>query len=262
MTTLKESVARQFGATADAYKSSHVHARGADLARLVEGAALHAGLRVLDAGCGAGHTAAAAAPLVGAVVAVDLSPAMLEAAASLARERGLANVTFRPADVEALPFADAAFDVVLSRYSAHHWPSLPNALREIRRVLKPGGRLHLGDIVSEGAPLVDSYLQMIELLRDPSHVRDRSVAEWRGALYAAGFDVLEVEPFACPLGFDEWTARMATPPARAAVLRELMQQAPAEVTSALGIQPNADFTLAGAILRAQAASRGGREAQP
>lgn len=58
--------------------------------------------------------------------------------------------------------------MVISRYSAHHWHDVPQALREVQRVLKPGGKFILMDITSPGRPVLDIWLQTIEVLRDPS----------------------------------------------------------------------------------------------
>jgi SAM-dependent methyltransferase len=100
--------------------------------------------RVLDAGCGAGHTALAFAPRVAEVVALDLTEAMLAQGRKLAKQRDLTNIMFQRGDVEKLAFDDASFDLVTSRYSAHHYPHPLAAVRECARVLRPGGRLLLG----------------------------------------------------------------------------------------------------------------------
>jgi len=138
---VKQAVTQQFSAVAEHYRTSAVHAAGEDLAHLVAAAALRGHERVLDAGSGAGHTALALAPGAAQVTAVDLSAAMLAQGQRLAQERGQDNITFEVGDVEALTFAAASFDLVASRYSAHHWPHPQQALREFRRVLRPGGRL-------------------------------------------------------------------------------------------------------------------------
>jgi len=251
METLKESVEQQFSRTADAYRTSSVHAGGADLEQMVALAALTGREAVLDAGCCAGHTAAALAPFARSVVAFDLSERMLAVTAQLAAARGLTNLTTRQGDVEALPFDDASFDLVVSRYSAHHWPHPQAALAEIRRVLKPGGRFLLDDIVSVDDYTADTHLQTIELLRDPSHVRDHPPGEWLALLRGAGFGAELAYAFPCRLNFAEWTARMATPAPAVALLRERMAAAPSEVRAALEIDATGEFfTIPGAIFSA------------
>ena len=143
---VKDSVEKQFSQAAQHYSTSPIHASGPDLAHMLKAARLSGGESVLDAGCGAGHTALYFAPHVAQVVACDLSTSMLAQGERLARERGLSNLQFRQADVEHLPFGSGEFDRVTTRYSAHHWPNPLAALREFRRVLRPGGFVLLGDI--------------------------------------------------------------------------------------------------------------------
>ncbi|WP_163311821.1 class I SAM-dependent methyltransferase, partial [Enterobacter cloacae] len=83
---------------------------------------------------------------------------------------------------ERLPFDDAAFDIVATRFSAHHWYDVRKGLAEARRVLKPGGKLVIVDIVAPEVPLLDTLLQTAEVLRDVSHVRDYRVSEWQAML--------------------------------------------------------------------------------
>ena len=142
--------------------------------------------RVLDLGCGAGHTALTFAPRVAEVVAVDLAEAMLEQGRRLARERGIENVDFRLGDVERLDVPDGSFDVVTSRFSAHHYPAPERALAEVVRVLCPGGTFLLADSVAPEAHGCDSFLNTLEVLRDPSHVRDHRVSQWEAMFSEAG----------------------------------------------------------------------------
>ena len=86
--------------------------------------------RVLDLGCGGGHVSYRVAPHVREVVACDLTPDMLTQVKRAAAERGLSNIVARQGAAERLPFADASFDIVLSRYSAHHWRDFEAGLRE------------------------------------------------------------------------------------------------------------------------------------
>ena len=188
-------VGGQFGARAAAYLSSAVHAQGADLQALAELVAGQSEARVLDLGCGAGHVSFHVAPEVGEVVAYDLSPQMLETVAQSAGERGLRNITTQQGVAENLPFAADSFDHVIGRFSAHHWHDFDAGLREVTRVLKPEGTAAFVDSLSPGTPLLDTYLQAVEMLRDPSHVRSYSRAEWDAALARAGLMPVRVASF-------------------------------------------------------------------
>src|SRR5262249_21242237 len=105
---IKESVQKQFAPVAANYATSAVHAGGPDLTAMLATADLRADQRALDAGCGAGHTALAFAPHLAEVVALDLTEAMLAQGRKLARDRGIANITFQRGDVEQLPFPDGS----------------------------------------------------------------------------------------------------------------------------------------------------------
>lgn len=248
---IKASVQQQFGQVAANYSTSTVHAKGADLAEMVKAAQLTGQERVLDAGCGTGHTALTFAPLVTQVTAVDFTEGMLAQGRLLAQERALTNLDFRFADVEALPFDDAEFDLVVSRYSAHHWPHPQRALQEFARVLRPGGAFILSDIVSYDDYTCDTYLQAIELLRDPSHVRDHTVKQWLAMLTAATFLEAQVS-YTGPVWIDfaDWIKRMATPDLNAQMIRTLFAGAPAEFRHALQIETQHNFSFTGAVLRA------------
>jgi ubiquinone/menaquinone biosynthesis C-methylase UbiE len=245
---IKAAVRRQFDPVAANYSTSTVHARGADLAALVEAAKLTGYERVLDAGCGTGHTALALAARGASVVAVDLTAAMLEQGRRLAHERGLTGIEFRLGDVEQLPFADGEFDLVVSRYSAHHWPHPQQALAEFRRVLRPGGRLLLADIVSFEDFALDTFLQTIELLRDPSHVRDHSPSQWVAMCAAAGFAAEIHFRWNVRLDYAEWLARMQTPPRHSAAIESLFDSASTETRKAFRLEADYSFTLNGALI--------------
>ncbi len=110
----------------------------------VSAAALAAGARVLDAGTGPGRLPieiAAALPHV-RMDGVDVSPPMIEYAR---QQPGAGGVTFTVADVAGLPFPDATFDLIVSSLSQHHWDVPEQGVRELRRVLRPGGRLWIYD---------------------------------------------------------------------------------------------------------------------
>lgn len=247
----QELVAAQFGATANAYLTSAVHAQGADLEQLKQALA-HlkpvAHSRVLDLGCGAGHASFAAATVANEVVAYDLSAEMLAVVAAAAQERGLANISTQQGAAEVLPFADASFCAVVSRMSAHHWRDVPAALREIRRVLKPNGKVVMIDIVGADDPLCDTWLQSVELLRDPSHIRDYTPAVWAQMFEAAGLGAEVTPVWRIEIEFSSWVARMRTPEVAQAAIRHLWEKAPAEVRERYRVQPDGSFALEAALV--------------
>jgi len=223
-------VGGQFGSKADAYLNSAVHARSQDLDALVALVGSAAPARVLDLGCGGGHVAFNVSPHVGEVVAYDLSPEMLDVVARTARARELTNVLTKRGVAESLPFENASFEMVVSRFSAHHWSDLDAALREARRVLKAGGKLIMVDTITPGVPLLDTYFQAIEMLRDCSHVRNYSRSEWQGAIARAGLLAGDVIGFRLRLEFASWVERMATPKVQVEAIRALQQSVSATAT--------------------------------
>ena len=247
-------VAQQFGNTASAYLTSAVHAQGADLTALRDIAAGLTGSAkrpvVLDLGCGAGHASFAVAPVAESVTALDLSPEMLAVVAGAAHERGLAQIVAQQGNVASLPFADASFCMVMTRFSAHHWFDVPAALREVNRVLKPGGVLVVIDITAPESPLHDTTLQAVELLRDGSHVRDYRASEWLRMLDEAGFAGERVSDWKLHMQFDEWTARMRTPAERATAIRGLLRSAPMETRDYFAVQGDDSFTIDSTLFRA------------
>jgi SAM-dependent methyltransferase len=116
---------------------------------LAEAVDLRAGERVLDVAAGNGNATLAAARRFADVVSTDYVPALLDRGAQRARAEGLA-VRFEVADAEALPFADASFDVALSTFGAMFAPDHAATARELVRVTRPGGRIGLANWTPEG----------------------------------------------------------------------------------------------------------------
>ena len=241
--TLEALVDKQFGAQASAYLNSDVHSQGPDLAALAALVAGQRAARVLDLGCGGGHVSFAVAKEVGEVVAYDLSGEMLAVVAKAARERGFDNLRTQQGVAEKLPFADASFDYVFSRWSAHHWRDLDLALRETARVLKPGGIAAFIDTVAPGQPLLDTFLQSVELLRDPSHVRDYSRAEWLALIGRAGLDAGQASERRVRLDMKSWLDRMRTPKVQADAIRALEAVMSDSVSRHFAIEADGSFTI-------------------
>lgn len=244
-------VQRNFGAAAADYVTSKVHASGKDLQWLVETAALTGTERVLDVATGGGHTAFALAPYAAEVVALDITRPMLEVAQKEARARGLANVHYLEGDAQALPCEDESFDVVTCRQAPHHFPNVRQAIREWARVLRPGGKLLLIDSTSPEEPEADAFLHKIEILRDPSHVRNHRISEWTAFLNEAGFVVQAAREEGIYLDIPSWTRRMRTPPAAVATIEQLMHNASPAVRERLRFEQRdgvLGFTLPTALI--------------
>lgn len=250
---MEQHVQQQFGAVASNYVKSATHARGEDLPVLVEAIEARGGEKALDLGTAVGHTAFALAARVERVVGIDLTAPMLDLARGLAAERGITNVRFVRGDVADLPFPDASFDVVTSRFSAHHFPRPADVLREVARVLRPGARFVLADTVAPEDDALDTFINAVELLRDRSHVRDHRVSEWRELLAEAGLASEVVFRWDVDLEFEDWVGRMRTPAVAVRMLRALFAEAPenARETYRIAAGPPQSFRLLGAMIRAR-----------
>jgi len=242
----------QWAAVAEHYGTGWSHADGPDLAWLVEAAAPRPDDRAIDLGAGAGHATLALAPRVAQVTAIDPTPEMLAVAARLAAERGIGNVEFVEATAEALPFADATFDVAVSRFSIHHWPDPPAALREVARVLRSRGRVVLVDLVAPEATHLDSFLNAVEVLRDPTHGRSLPPSGWEAALAGAGLAGGIVREWRFRHDTEDWLGRTAPAPWRAEAVRRLLREAPSAARAAFEIAPDGSGFTVGAVVIAAA----------
>lgn len=241
-TSHHDNVAKQFGSQAEAYLTSQVHATGTDLQQLKTMLSEYPHASVLDMGCGAGHASFVAAAEVKQVVAYDLSQDMLDVVAQEAKTRELVNIITRQGYAERLPFTDGEFDIVITRYSAHHWHDVGQALREMARILRPGGKVIIMDIMSPGHPVFDIWLQTIEALRDTSHVRNYSIGEWASMIAASGLMVQSVQTSRLALAFPSWVARMRTPDVLVNAIRAYQQSASEEVKQHFFLQEDGSFT--------------------
>jgi SAM-dependent methyltransferase len=227
-------VRAQFGKTAAAYVASATHASGEDLERLVAVAAPRSGERALDLGCGVGHTLRRIAPLVGLAVGADATIEMLEAGRNSVVSAP--NAAFVQSDATALPFADAAFDLVTCRLAAHHFGDPARAFREVARVLRRGGRFVLVDNCAPDDEALDAFINELETLRDASHVRNHTIGAWRALLEDAGLRAsVESELITTKITTENWLERSQTPRDRAEKVRRRLREAPRPARDAFRI---------------------------
>ena len=185
---------------AAAYRTSTIHASGDDLDLVVEWCEPAEGVTVLDVATGGGHVARRLRERGATVVTVDPAPGME------------ADTT---ASAEDLPFAEASFDAVACRIAAHHFADVETAVREMARVARQRVVVCDNTFVSDASEEADR-------LRDPSHVRNYSVAEWRGLFERAGLRIADEHELRRPLEVEPWLARTGTPDEDAARVRELL----------------------------------------
>ncbi len=255
---IKDQVSARFAAHAQDYVTSPSHAAGDDLERLVTLAEPQPDWRLLDVATGGGHTALRFAPLVREVIALDLTPTMLQAAHRFISETpplqearggephppapspspspadGTAGegekITFLAGDAEALPFSAATFDLVTCRIAPHHFPDCYRFVTECARVLRPGGLLLIEDNTVPDDPRAARYIDSFERLRDPSHHRSYAGYEWEGMLLDAGLVVEHVETLTKPaVNLLDWAGRQGASAAVIERLQVLLRQAPPAV---------------------------------
>jgi ubiquinone/menaquinone biosynthesis C-methylase UbiE len=183
---------------AEAYRNAPEQREGADLDLIVEWAA---GARtVLDVATGGGHVARRLREAGLEVVSADPAPGMRP------------DVICRAED---LPFADGAFDLVVTRIAPHHFDDIAAAVAELARVSHDL-------VIVEDTLYVSEQVEAAEKLRDPTHVRSYSEEEWRSLLEAVGLEVEQVEAFEKRHPLEQWLARSGTPDEDAERVKELL----------------------------------------
>ena len=145
---------------------------------------------VLDVACGPGLLACELAKATSHVTGIDLTPAMIEQAKMLQQQKDLNNITWDIGDVAHLPYENASFSLVVTRYSFHHMIDPALVLTEMKRVCLPGGRVVVVDVTPQ-ADKIDAY-NHVEILRDPSHVRALTIEELHEIIDKAGLFTTKV----------------------------------------------------------------------
>jgi len=181
--THDEKVIEQFTRWAKPFAELPVHSEADGMARTLAAASVAPGMRVLDVACGPGIVSCAVALQGAHVTGIDLTPAMLAQARERQQSLKLENLDWHVGDATRLPFTDASFDVVLTRYSFHHMLDPATALREMKRVCRKGGRVVVIDATP--SPETQAAYDQMEIMRDRSHVSALTVEQLR----AMGRDV-------------------------------------------------------------------------
>jgi ubiquinone/menaquinone biosynthesis C-methylase UbiE len=185
-TTHQDLILDQFTRQATPFSTAGTITDANALRMIIEAAAPSAGDRALDVACGGGIIVCALAPHVKHATGIDMTPAMLDHAHQHATEKGIGNVTWDRGDVTALPYPDGTFNIVVTRFSMHHFLDPLRVLREMVRVCAPGGRVVVVDMYASDDLAKAAEWNRAEKLRDPSHVRCLTLSELTALYPAAG----------------------------------------------------------------------------
>lgn len=179
--------------------------------------------RVLDVATGTGSVALAFAPHVASVLAVDLSPAMLELAEKARAAAGLSNVHFRLGEIGVLPLQEGSYDIITCHNLLHYASDLPGLLSLLRRLLTPGGRLLIDEPLGSDDPVKRATLNAIVLRRDPGITQIWSAGEIEAALDAAGLSVVKRERYSLNRELNDWLSRAAADETTRASVRSMFE---------------------------------------
>jgi SAM-dependent methyltransferase len=192
------------------------------LAWMVRNLPLQRDFRVLDVAAGTGHLSRAIAPYVQQVVALDMTPEMLEEGRKEAARGELANISFEQGDAAALPYGDDSFDMVVSRLAIHHFREPDIQIKEMVRVCKAGHVVGIIDLLSPSdGDLLEPY-NRLERLRDPSHTVALTREQLAKAMEGAGLSISHADARDITVDFVRWVETTGTDQeTRSAIRREL-----------------------------------------
>ena len=184
--THEELIVEQFTRQAVPFSTAKTIADQKALQLLIEFSGAGPDDTVLDVACGGGNVVCAFAEIVHHATGIDMTPAMLDRARAVAREKSLSNVSWDLGEATSLPYADGTFTIVVTRFSFHHFIEPLAVLKEMVRVCAPGGRVLVADMHTNVDSAKGAEFDRMELLRDPSHVRALPVAGLHALFPAAG----------------------------------------------------------------------------
>ena len=217
-----------FSRQAEAFARSPLHRDAARLQRLADWTLRGTGERGLDVACGPGIVVGALQERGARMVGVDLTPRMLtegQAATPAAGPGPLPpeSPSFVCAEAGRLPFTDARFDFTVCRNAFHHLEDPSQALREMVRVTRRSGRVVVEDMRAPDDFLQRDYHEVIERLRDTTHVRTLTLGQAADLAAGAGLVRVEVQEFVLRIDFDEWIDRAYPSEGARARARRLME---------------------------------------
>ena len=195
------------------------------LAWMVDILPLQREFRVLDVATGTGHLSRAIAPHVEQVVAIDMTPKMLEKAKEEAARSALQNIIFEEGDAAALPYQDNSFYMVVSRLAIHHFEKPQFQLREMVRVCKTDHAVGIIDLLSPDDESLIATYNRLERMRDASHTLALTKGQLGAAMVAAGLSISRMDSRDIHVDFGLWAEMTGTPAhIKSEISKELEQE--------------------------------------
>lgn len=232
-----------FSKTAERYLDSTDHRTGPDLKIIQEAAqAIRPGVTV-DIAAGVGHALKAAAPYSGFALAVDLTPEMLKAARENLGRTGLKGIGYVQARAEKLPLPRESVNLATCRIACHHFSSVVRFLCEVRRVLASDGTFIMVDSLVPRDSEAADFLNRVESLRDPSHVRSFTREQWLGFFRTCGLPVSSVSTFKRTHPFAEWARRAPRQDHELRTLEEEFKNASPDIKEAFRIEQDSNGSV-------------------
>ena len=195
---------------------------------------------VLDVACGPGLVVCAFAQVVRHARGIDLTPAMIAQAQVLQNEKRLTNVSWQVGDILPLPYDDASFSLVVSRYAFHHFLDPDAILVEMRRVCTPGGRVVVIDVMASPDPGKAEAYNRMEKLRDPSHVRGLTLNELEALFVSKGFSTPRKIFYRVESELDDTLRRSFPNPGDADEIRRIFLEAVGNDGLGMGVRREGD----------------------
>ena len=253
MPTHNEEIVDQFTRQAMPFSTAKPIRDGQALELLVTAAGAGPEDTVLDVACGPGLVACAFARVARQVTGIDLTPAMLDRARAIAADKGVTNVSFQVGDVARLPFPDASFSIVVSRFAFHHFVDPGAVLAEMKRVCRPGGHIAVADLIASPDPVRAEAFHQMEILRDPSHARALPLTALIQLFATAGLPAPVETPWSFDVEVDGVLERSFPAPGSEATIRRMFADSVAN--DAMGLTTRIDagkltFTYRNVVLTA------------
>lgn len=195
---------------------------------------------VLDVACGPGLVVCAFAQVVRHARGIDLTPAMIAQAQVLQNEKCLTNVSWQVGDILPLPYDEASFSFVISRYAFHHFLDPDAILVEMRRVCTPGGRVVVIDVMASPDPEKAEAYNRMEKLRDPSHVRGLTLNELEALFVSKGFSTPRKTFYRVESELDDTLRRSFPNPGDADEIRRIFLEAVGNDGLGMGVRREGD----------------------